>query len=58
MNAKFLERRDSYKSDSMTNCIVKEVFRDQILALNEQKNALAKFNRIHKGFIRLADHLT
>lgn len=58
MNAKYLSRRDSYKSDAMTNCVVREVFRDQILALKEDQNAIKKFNRIHKWFLRLADHLT
>ena len=57
MVSKFLKERSSHKSDSKTHTVVKNIFRLEILALEHDRWLLKKFNRIHKWFIRLADHL-
>ena len=58
INKRFIEIRPTFKSDSVCSATVKEAFHEDLHALAKERNTIKKYNRIHKGFIRLADHLT
>ena len=58
INKKFIELRPTFKSDSVCSATVKEAFHEELSSLAKERNTIKKHNRIHKGFIRLADHIT